>query len=96
MNQPTPSQTKAEIEQALYNLEQYYKFVLGQAKMPPSTALSKSQALAAILAIVQAAEVRARLEILRGFRRCDFVREDMYQVAVLDRLAELTKQAEEN
>lgn len=35
------------------------------------------------------AVINAQLELLMGFRRRDFVDENMYQVAVLDRIAKL-------
>lgn len=38
----------------------------------------------------------AQQSILRGFRRRDFVRDDFYEVAVIDRLAELTHKQEED
>ncbi len=58
MNQPTPSQTKADIEQILKPLKSLRGITTEQ-----SAELQREdfdQALTALLAIVQAAEVRAR------------------------------------
>lgn len=49
----------------------------------------KQKVKSAIQAHLQEAIVAAQLEILMGFRRRDFVREDMYEAAVIKRIAEL-------
>lgn len=40
---------------------------------------------------IERATTAAQLSILRGFRRRDFVRGDFYEMAILDRLAQLHK-----
>jgi hypothetical protein len=39
--------------------------------------------------------VEAQLHILRGFRRRDFVRDDFYEHAIIDRIAQLTAKEKE-
>lgn len=45
----------------------------------------------AIQSLIEREVRNAQSEILQGFRRRDFVREDIYRTAVTDRLAELNQ-----
>lgn len=48
-----------------------------------------------ILVLLVAHLKAAQLEILMGFRRRDFVNQDMYQAAVIDRIAKFKAESEQ-
>ena len=53
-----------------------------------------NEAVQALLALMRDERIEAQLEILRGFRRRDFVRDDFYEAAVIDRITQLSQQSQ--
>ena len=56
--------------------------------------LEEDEAVQALLALMRDERIEAQLEILRGFRRRDFVRDDFYEAAVIDRITQLSQQSQ--
>lgn len=97
MTTSDPSELKRILIRLLADVDDSMEFQGTMFNTDPSHKVSKSlaKAISALERYAAQREAEAQVQILRGFRRRDFVDENFYKVAVLDRLAQLHKGTKE-